>query len=69
MPWIPGRVFVRRWGEGEGEKGEGDKALLAFRWLLSLPRLSNPLSPSTVGVKTGIARREKGWWREKKNLH
>lgn len=53
----------------KGEKGEGDKALLAFRWLLSLPRLSNPLSPSTVGVKTGIARREKGWWREKKNLH
>lgn len=31
--------------KGEGDNGEGE-ALLVFRWLLSLPRLSSPLSPS-----------------------
>lgn len=30
---------------GEGDNGEGE-APLVFRWLLSLPRLSSPLSPS-----------------------
>lgn len=51
MLWIPGRVFVREWDRGEGGKrGEGDngegEALLVLKWLLSLPRLSSPLSPS-----------------------
>lgn len=23
MLWIPGRVYIRRWEEGEGEDGEG----------------------------------------------
>lgn len=30
---------------GEGDNGEGE-ALLVLRWLLSLPQLSSPLSPS-----------------------
>lgn len=36
--------------KGEGDNGEGE-ALLVFRWLLSLPRLSSPLSPSSVIVQ------------------
>lgn len=35
--------------KGEGDNGEGE-ALLVLRWLLSLPLLSSPLSPSFNSV-------------------
>lgn len=71
---IPGKVFVRGWNGGEGGKGEGDngegEALLVLRWLLSLPRLSSPLSPSfnCKNKKQGAGREKKGRGKESKTI-
>lgn len=54
--------------KGEGDNGEGE-ALLVLRWLLSLPQLSSPLSPSfNCKSKNGYSRqREKREWGGAKN--
>lgn len=56
--------------KGEGDNGEGE-ALLGFRWLLSLPQLSSPLSPSfncSSKKRYSREREGKGGWRGKKQI-